>query len=54
MGEVFYSKEKLEKFFKENYPINWYTWLRDAFCSLKGEDFSKINNNSDKDGDYNE
>jgi uncharacterized protein YyaL (SSP411 family) len=51
---VYYSKEYLEKYFKDNYPVNWYTWLRDAFCSLKGEDFPKMNNNSDKDGNYNE
>lgn len=54
MSEVFYSKEKLEKFFKENYPVNWYTWLGDALCSLKGEDFSKMNNSSDKDSNYND
>ena len=54
MGDVFYSKERLEKFFKENYPVNWYTWLKDAFCSLKGEDFQKMNNNGDKDDYYND
>lgn len=45
MSEITYSKEKLENYFKKNYPINWYTWLSKAFDSLNDESLDKINNN---------
>lgn len=33
-NDVYYSKYYLEKYFKENYPINWCTWLNNVFNKL--------------------
>lgn len=42
-NNIYYNKEDLEKYFIENYPINWHTWLSDALCSFDKDYAAKMN-----------
>lgn len=42
-----FSRDSLENYFKNKYPVNWCVWLRDAFCSFyngKVDELNKSNN----------
>ena len=43
-----FNRELLENYFKKNYPVNWYVWLRDAFCSFYDSNSDKMNKCGDE------